>query len=68
MSAIGYQWFKVRIWCRGLPDRLSWRLAWLVPRKVALYCFVRVCGATGDDPGNITYDSAYRAYDAGAGK
>jgi hypothetical protein len=36
-----------------------------LPRRVALLAFVRVCAATGDGPASITYDSAYKAWEAG---
>ena len=60
--------FKIRLFIAETREAIRWKVAWLVPRKIALLCFVRVCSATGDSPDDITYDSAYRAYEAGAGK
>jgi hypothetical protein len=65
---IGYRWWLVKLWFRRLPEKLAWRAAWLLPRRVALLAFVRVCSATGDSPDDVTYDGAYRAWEAGAGK
>jgi len=45
-----------------------WKIAWALPRSIALLCFVRVCSASGDEPGDITYESAYKAWQAGAGR
>lgn len=66
--SLGYRWFCVRLWFWELPNRLAWRLAWLLPRKVALLAFVRVCAATGEGPSDVTYESAYKAWEAGAGR
>lgn len=63
---IGYRWFCVRLWLRELPERIAWRAAWLMPRKVALLCFVRVyavLGYYGPD-----YEAAYKAFEGGEGK
>ncbi len=65
---LGYWWFCVRLWFRERPDKIAWWLAWRLPRKVALLAFVRVCGASGETPSNITYDSAYRAWEQGDGR
>lgn len=65
---LGYWWFCVRLWRREMLERLRWRAAWLMPRSIALLCFVRVCSASGDDPGSITYDRAYKAWKDGAGR
>lgn len=67
-----------RIWTRGWGVRAWWYwfttegfpmwLAWALPRKIALWCFIRVMAATGDSPDQITYESAYKAWEAGAGR
>ena len=49
-----------------LTDRLPWALAWFLPRKVALYAFVRVystLGTCGDD-----YTQAYARWARGEGR
>jgi hypothetical protein len=46
VTDLGYRWFCVCIWWRGLPDRIAWWLAWRLPRRVAL--FVRVYAALGE--------------------
>lgn len=65
---MGDRWYCVKLWFRELPEKVAWKAAWLLPRKVALLAFVRVCSASGDAPGNITYESAYRAWESGRGR
>jgi len=60
--------YYIRHWVLSRPDKLAWWLAWKLPRRVALFAFVRVCGATGNSPSQITYASAYDAWVQGAGK
>lgn len=55
-----WQWFKA--------DGLPWWIAWKLPRKIALLAFVRVCSATCQAPDDITYESAYKAWESGIGK
>ena len=67
-----------RLWTRGWGPRDWWYwfvhdgfpmwVAWALPRRIALWTFIRVMAATGDNPDNITYKSAYDAWEAGAGK
>ena len=61
-------WWLFRYRCSRWREDLPMRLAWMLPRKVALWAFIRVMAATGDNPADITYDSAYKAWEAGAGK
>ena len=56
--------YRLRNYRRDLPMRL----AWLLPRSVALWAFIRVCGASGASPNEITYKSAYKAWENGAGR
>ena len=47
-------------------DRLAWWLAWHIPRRVALYAFVRVyavLGTCGND-----YSDAYQRWEVGEGQ
>lgn len=67
-----------RIWTRGWGPRdwwswfkaegFPWWVAHHTPRYIALLTFVRVCAASGQSPDTITYESAYKAWEAGAGK
>lgn len=42
---VGYRWWLLKHWCKRLPDRVCWRLAWWLPRRIALHAFVRVYSA-----------------------
>lgn len=64
----GWWWFLIRVRWHGTAERLRWRIAYLLPRTIALMAFVRVCSASGDDPADIRYESAYRAFEKGAGR
>jgi len=47
-------------------NSLPWFIAWIMPRKIALYCFVRVysiLGTCGDD-----YSNAYKLWEQGVGR
>ncbi len=67
-----------RFWTRGWGPRDWWFwfkdeglplwIAWKLPRRVALWAFIRVTAATGENPSEITYESAYKAWEAGAGR
>jgi hypothetical protein len=61
-----YYWYDVRLWWFGLPDRIAWRCAWLLPRRVALFAFVRVYAVL--DSFTDDYDRAYRAFESGKGR
>lgn len=43
-------------------DALAWRIAWLLPRKVALYAFVRVYGNWGEC--GADYAPVYEAWES----
>ncbi len=45
---LGYRWWVIRTWWHRLPDRLAWKCAWWLPRRVALLAFVRVYSAWGE--------------------
>jgi len=45
-------------------ETLPWKIAYLLPRKIALLAFVRV-SATQDAPTEF-YSNAYKAFEAGA--
>lgn len=71
MSEIGYRWWRMRCWVAHQPDRFAWWLAWRVPRRVALYAFVRVFGATITELSwdtNGIYKQCYDGWERGAGK
>lgn len=56
-----YWWWRTRLWVRGLPDRFAWQVAWWLPKKVALYAFVRVYGKWGEC--GPEYDAVYKAWE-----
>lgn len=66
-----------RLWTRGWGPRAWWfwwtteglpmAIAWALPRRVALWAFVRVYAADGEAPGP-EYERAYKAWEAGAGR
>lgn len=68
IGELDYRWWLIKLWFRGLPEKLARKAAWWLPREVALWAFIRVCSATGDGPSDITYESAYKGWEAGAGK
>jgi len=63
---VGYQWFRLRVWWHGLPNRIAWRCAWLLPRQVALFAFVRVYSTLGDI--GPDYEPVYKAWERGEGR
>lgn len=63
----GYWWFSARLFVAEARAAIVWKVAWLLPRRVALIAFVRVYSASGDAPGP-EFDRAYKAFEAGAGK
>lgn len=67
MLELGWYRFTARLFRRELADWLRWRIAFGLPRSIALLCFVRVCG-TADSPSAVTYEGCYRAYERGAGR
>ena len=57
-------WFHVR---RHLTmDAVCWRLAFMVPRRIALLVFIRVYAWTGDVPDE--YSASYDAWANKAGR
>ena len=71
MSWIGYRWFLFRHWKAGLPNRIAFWLAWKLPRRVALWVFIRVYTATitelSWDTGDI-YRQCYDGWEKGNGR
>ena len=59
-------WFRASI-LRWWTDTLPMKCAWLLPRRVALWAFIRVYACTGDGPGP-DYSRAYDAWEKGAGR
>lgn len=58
----------MRLWKLETTENVVRWLAYALPRDVALWAFVRVCCATRQEPDAITYESAYKAWAAGAGR
>lgn len=65
---MGYMAFRIKLWRRETAEAVRWKIAWLLPRSIALMAFVRVAAATGECPDDIRYDTSYRAWEQGAGK
>lgn len=63
---MGYLWFRVRVWYRETRTALQWKLAYALPRAVALLAFVRVYAVLGECDEN--YALAYNAFAAGKGR
>lgn len=62
--------FKIRFFIARIKyffqESLPWYIAYLIPRKIALFCFVRVysvLGSFSDD-----YSNAYNIWESGKGK
>lgn len=45
---------------------IPWFIAWAIPRKIALYCFVRVYSVLGEF--GTDYERAYTLFDSGKGQ
>jgi hypothetical protein len=41
-------WWRIAAWLRQRPERLAWWVAWQLPRRVALFAFVRVYAVLGE--------------------
>lgn len=67
MMTVGYWRFCFRVWRHETAETLRWRIAWWLPRSIALLAFVRVSACTGEAPGP-EYVRAYHAFDSGAGR
>lgn len=63
----GYWRFCFRLWRHETAHKLRWKIAWLLPRSIALLAFVRVSASTGEAPGS-DYANAYKAWEKGAGR
>lgn len=62
--------FHVRLWWHESKEKLRWKIAYLLPRSIALLAFVRVYSVLGECPGgeNGDYARAYRAFEGGTGR
>ena len=58
--------FRLRLFIYKFKDRLFWYIAYLIPRKIALICFVRVYSTLGSF--SEDYELAYDAWESGKGK
>lgn len=66
------EWIRVEWWWRVSrhfePDNLRWRVARLIPRKIALLVFVRVFAEGDPGPDYLdVYERIYRAWECGTG-
>ena len=66
MRPLIWYWWDLRYWWHRAIERTQWKIAWLIPRKIALYVFVRVYAVTGDC--GPDYDRVYKAWERGLGK
>lgn len=57
-------WFNVRLWKAETTEKAVRWLAWALPRDVALWCFVRVCAASGLEHDAIAFEKVYKAWEA----
>jgi len=55
--------YPIRRWFRDIPMKL----AWMLPRSVALWAFIRVYACDGDCPGP-EYEQKYKAWERGEGR
>lgn len=60
-------WFWWHVERRLQPDRLWQKAAWLLPRKLALWAYIRVYSASCESPSD-EYGHTYHAWENGAGK
>jgi hypothetical protein len=56
---VRYRIYQIRHW---LTETLPWKVAMLLPHKVALFAFVRVYAVTGEL--GPDYEPTYRAWEA----
>lgn len=63
-ETLGYWRFLFRLWRHETADKLRWKIAWMLPRRIALLAFVRVYAQSGDAPGP-EYERAYKEWEAG---
>lgn len=68
LAELRYRWYCVRLWIRERPERMAWWLAFHLPRRVALFAFVRVSAAGGRSPDDCTYEHCYDDWTKGAGR
>ena len=47
-------------------DNLCWKIAWLLPRRIAYLAFIRVYASSGEGPGP-EFKTALDAWEAGKG-
>ncbi len=60
--------FALHLWLHDVLDRLSWWLAYRIPRDVALLVFVRVYTAGNREAPGPEYERAYKAFAQGDGR
>lgn len=67
------QWLRGEWWWRVSrhfeADRLRWRAANLIPRKIALLVFIRVFAHGDPEPNHLdVYEKIYAAWERGASR
>lgn len=66
---LSHRWDHLRydLWRKWHDDAPMW-IAWHLPRRVALWAMIRVAGASGKGPSELTYESMHRDWEEGAGR
>jgi len=68
MTRLKWWWYCLRTWPYRLAERLRWKIAWLVPRSIALLVFVRVYSASHKEAPGPEYCRAHDEWMNGAGR
>ena len=58
--------WRFKLLWREWQDRLAWRITYLLPRRVALFAFIRVYSVVGE--ASEEYGRVYDAWMAGKGR
>lgn len=71
MDRLRWLWYDTHLFLVYRPRRfftetLPRKIAWLLPRRIALWTFIRVYAAGGDI--GPDYERCYKAWEAGAGR
>lgn len=61
-----YLLFRLRLFYRESVEKIRWKIAYLIPRKIAILVFVRVHSVLDYCP--ESYTEAYRLFESGKGK
>lgn len=68
------KWWEAKNTIRRAPEKISWWVAWHMPRRVALFVLVRLASAASSDtfgnqsPDQLTYPQIYKRWERGYGR